>query len=172
MPASPVVSTWTVALPVEGGTVALPVEGWTVALPVESWTVALPVKGGTAAKSRLGASPELALALATDCLTAVTDCPVVSQVLVVTSDRAAAAEARERGARVVPERHPGAGLLSACADAMAEAAHRPGPFALLRRVAGHQHHPNRRVFCLQGTYHGQAIHIGHDHITQNQGNFI
>jgi len=69
------------------------------------WYVVLPVKGGADAKSRLGGHPvarrTLALAMAVDCLEAVTRTPGVAGTLVVTDDDAAARAARDLGARVV-----------------------------------------------------------------------
>ena len=77
------------------------------------WTLVLPVKGGALAKSRLGARPEVAAAIALDCLGAVLACRAVARVLVVTSDPAMRAAARPLGAHVVPEARPGAGLVPA-----------------------------------------------------------
>jgi 2-phospho-L-lactate guanylyltransferase len=100
--------------------------------PLPRWTVVLPLKGGTAAKSRLGASPALAAAIALDCLDAVLRCPETGRVVVVTPDAATAAAARRAGADVVPESRPGAGLLAALADGLAAAAGpAPGPVAVL-----------------------------------------
>jgi 2-phospho-L-lactate guanylyltransferase len=95
------------------------------------WTLVLPVKGGPAAKSRLGGPPQLAAAIVRDCLDAVTACPDVVRVLVVTSERQAAALARRMRADVVPERRPGAGLVEAVRDGIRAAADRPGPVAVL-----------------------------------------
>ncbi|HET9655759.1 MAG TPA: 2-phospho-L-lactate guanylyltransferase [Kineosporiaceae bacterium] len=95
------------------------------------WTLVLPVKGGPAAKSRLGAPPELAEALVRDTLDAVTACPDVVRVVVVTSDPAAVARAREASAEVVPERRPGMGLVEAVRDGIRAVADRPGPVAVL-----------------------------------------
>jgi 2-phospho-L-lactate/phosphoenolpyruvate guanylyltransferase len=80
---------------------------------VTAWTLVLPVKGGPLAKSRLGARPEVAAALALDCLDAVLACPAVGRVLVVTSDPSTRAAARALGALVVPETRRGAGLVPA-----------------------------------------------------------
>jgi 2-phospho-L-lactate guanylyltransferase len=80
---------------------------------VTRWTLVLPVKGGALAKSRLGARPEVAAAIALDCLDAVLVCSTVGRVLVVTSDPAMRAAARALGAHVVPETRPGAGLVPA-----------------------------------------------------------
>lgn len=71
------------------------------------WTVVVPVKGTTAAKSRLGGTGELALAIALDSVEAALG---ASRVIVVTSAGAAAAFG-ELGARVVED--AGAGLLAA-----------------------------------------------------------
>jgi len=81
-----------------------------------SWTVLLPVKVLARAKSRLAVLAgdrrrELALALASDTVAAVLDCPEVTRVVVVTSDREAASLLAGLGAIVVPEepadRQPG-----------------------------------------------------------------
>jgi len=92
------------------------------------WTLVLPVKGGAGAKSRLGAPPALATAIALDCLDAVLGCPDVARVVVVTADDAAAADARAAGADVVRESDPGAGLRAALRDGLAAA---EGPVAVL-----------------------------------------
>jgi 2-phospho-L-lactate guanylyltransferase len=96
-----------------------------------SWTVVLPIKGGRAAKSRLGGPPELAVAIVRDCLDAVTACPDVTRVIVVTSDPAMAGQARSATAEVVGERRPGAGLVEAVRDGVRAAGDRPGPVAVL-----------------------------------------
>ncbi|GAA2159568.1 2-phospho-L-lactate guanylyltransferase [Pedococcus bigeumensis] len=80
--------------------------------PVD-WHLVVPVKGGAAAKSRLHPPPgvgreDLALALATDCLTACCAGMPSGRVLVVTSDDRVRAVARALGAVVVAD--PGAGL--------------------------------------------------------------
>jgi 2-phospho-L-lactate guanylyltransferase len=89
---------------------------------VTAWTLILPVKGGPLAKSRLGGRPELATAIALDCLDAVLACPVVGRVLVVTSDPPIRAAARAVGAHVVPEAQPGAGLVPAIVSGVRVAA--------------------------------------------------
>ncbi|MEU3885743.1 2-phospho-L-lactate guanylyltransferase [Streptomyces sp. NPDC029041] len=74
------------------------------------WTVVLPVKPLHRAKSRLAFSRrELAWAFFKDTLVAVLDTAAVAQILVVTSDRNAAAEARSRGATPISD-HPSRGL--------------------------------------------------------------
>ncbi|MEE6260877.1 2-phospho-L-lactate guanylyltransferase [Plantactinospora sonchi] len=84
-------------------------------MPDPNWTVVVPVKRLTGAKSRLrgaltGVRHEtLALALATDTVHAVLDCPAVTEVLVVTGDSEAARVLGRLGARIVPE-PPAAGL--------------------------------------------------------------
>jgi 2-phospho-L-lactate guanylyltransferase len=93
--------------------------------------VVLPIKGGRAAKSRLGGPPELAVAIVRDCLDAVTACPDVTRVIVVTSDPAMAGQARSATAEVVGERRPGAGLVEAVRDGVRAAGDRPGPVAVL-----------------------------------------
>jgi len=90
------------------------------------WTVLVPVKDLGAAKSRLrGALPgvphsDLVLALVLDTLAAALACPAVAGVLVVSSDEAVAAAAREMGAKVVPDA-PDAGLNAALAHGAAVA---------------------------------------------------
>jgi len=78
-----------------------------------SWTVLLPVKVLARAKSRLAQLAgerrhELALALASDTVSAVIACPLVARVIVVTSDPVAAAELSLLGAHVIPDPLPGA----------------------------------------------------------------
>jgi 2-phospho-L-lactate/phosphoenolpyruvate guanylyltransferase len=82
-----------------------------------TWTVVIPVKVLARAKSRLAALAgpkrgELALALASDTVTAVLACPEVSHVLVVTDDAVAGRELSVLGASVVPD-EPGDGLNAA-----------------------------------------------------------
>ena len=82
------------------------------------WHLVVPVKGGAAAKSRLHPPPgvgreELALALATDCLTACCAGMPPARVLVVTSDERVAQLAHGLGAGVAAD--PGAGLNAAVA---------------------------------------------------------
>ena len=89
------------------------------------WSVVVPVKALTAAKSRLAPLPaelraELALALASDTVTAALDCPSVVAVVVVTDDERAAAAMRALGATVVPDT-PDAGLNPALAHGAAVA---------------------------------------------------
>ena len=78
----------------------------------------LPIKGGPLAKSRLGARPEVAAAIALDCLDTVLECPVVGRAVVVTADASMRAAARALGARVVAESRPGAGLVAAIGDGL------------------------------------------------------
>ena len=78
------------------------------------WTVLLPVKVLAQAKSRLAALAgerrlELALALASDTVSAVVACPEVARVLVVTSDPVAGPRLSSLGALIVPEARPVAG---------------------------------------------------------------
>jgi 2-phospho-L-lactate guanylyltransferase len=75
-----------------------------------NWTVLLPVKVLARAKSRLAvlAGPrrwELALAMASDTVAAVVDCPEVARVIVITSDPVAGEQLAALGAVVVPEVH-------------------------------------------------------------------
>ena len=96
-----------------------------------SWTVVMPVKVLAQAKSRLAIlagsrRPSLALAFASDTVSAVVSCPDVARVLVVTSDTLAARSLSELGAHVVPD-EPDAGLNSALSFGAGEAARRwPG----------------------------------------------
>ncbi len=85
----------------------------------------LPVKGGPRAKSRLGAAPAVAAAIALDCLDAVLACSVVGACVVVSADVAVQRAARLAGAGVVPESRPGSGLVAAIGDGLAAAARRP-----------------------------------------------
>lgn len=57
--------------------------------PTTEWFVVVPVKGTASAKSRLGAGPELALAIALDTVEAAIAAPSVRGVIVVTSASAA-----------------------------------------------------------------------------------
>ena len=72
------------------------------------WTVLLPVKVLAQAKSRLAQLAgerrhELALALASDTVSAVVACPEVARVIVVTSDPVAGPRLSSLGARIIPE---------------------------------------------------------------------
>jgi 2-phospho-L-lactate guanylyltransferase len=80
------------------------------------WTVVVPVKGTVAAKSRLGASRELAIAIALDTVAGAIS--AAGNVIVVTS-RAVASEFEALGARVVMD--PGGGLGGAVAAGIAAA---------------------------------------------------
>lgn len=87
------------------------------------WTVVIPVKGTSTAKSRLGATPKLALAIALDTVDAARS---VSNVIVVT--RATLAPQFEAlGARVVPDAE--GGLTAAIAQGITAAG--DGPVAVL-----------------------------------------
>jgi 2-phospho-L-lactate/phosphoenolpyruvate guanylyltransferase len=98
------------------------------------WTVLVPVKDLDRAKSRLrGALPgvphrDLVLALVLDTLAAALACPAVAAVLVISSDEAVAAAARDLGAKVLPDT-PDAGLNPALAHGAAAAG--GGPLAAL-----------------------------------------
>ncbi len=81
-----------------------------------SWTIVVPVQDGALGKTRLSSVPRvaracLARAFAADCLAAVADCPLVSRILVVTSDPRTAVVATNLGAQVLAD--PGGGLLAA-----------------------------------------------------------
>jgi 2-phospho-L-lactate/phosphoenolpyruvate guanylyltransferase len=92
---------------------------------VTPWTLVLPVKGGPRAKSRLGATPAVAAAIALDCLDAVLSCAAVGSCVVVSADVAIQRSARLAGATVVPESRPGSGLAAAIGDGLAAASRRP-----------------------------------------------
>lgn len=94
------------------------------------WVVVLPVKGGADAKSRLAHGPDLAAAMAADCLAAVLATNSVQRVLVVTSDATTASEASAAGAEVIdqPPSQPG---LGAAVRAGLHAAGDQGPVAVL-----------------------------------------
>jgi 2-phospho-L-lactate/phosphoenolpyruvate guanylyltransferase len=95
------------------------------------WTVVLPVKVLANAKSRLAVlagsrRADLALALASDTVSAVLACPEVARVLVVTSDATAGSRLAALGALLVPD-EPGDGLNAALRHGAAVAAARwPG----------------------------------------------
>ena len=77
------------------------------------WTVLLPVKVLAQAKSRLAVLAgdrrhELALALASDTVSAVAACPQVARVIVVTSDPLAGSRLSALGAQIIPEALRGA----------------------------------------------------------------
>jgi 2-phospho-L-lactate guanylyltransferase len=91
---------------------------------VTPWTLVLPVKGGPRAKSRLGAAPAVAAAIALDCLDAVLACPAVGACIVVSADVGVQRAARLAGAMVVGESRP-AGLVAAIGDGLAAAGRRP-----------------------------------------------
>lgn len=94
------------------------------------WVVVLPVKGGTDAKSRLRPGPDLAAAIAADCLDAVLSTPSARRVLVVTGDGATAAAAGGAGAEVVRQPASQPGLDAAVAAGLA-ATGEDGPVAVL-----------------------------------------
>jgi 2-phospho-L-lactate/phosphoenolpyruvate guanylyltransferase len=82
-----------------------------------TWTVVLPVKVLAHAKSRLAVlagsrRADLALALASDTVSAVVACPEVARVIVVTSDAKAGSRLAALGAMVVPD-EPDDGLNAA-----------------------------------------------------------
>lgn len=92
------------------------------------WTVVLPVKVLARAKSRLAtlAGPrraDLALALASDTVSAVVGCAEVARVLVVTSDAKAGSRLAALGALIVPD-EPAGGLNAALRHGAAVAATR------------------------------------------------
>ena len=93
-----------------------------------TWTVVLPVKVLARAKSRLALlagtrRADLALALASDTVSAVVACPDVTRVLVVTSDAKAGSRLAALGAIVVPD-EPDGGLNAALRHVAAVASDR------------------------------------------------
>jgi 2-phospho-L-lactate guanylyltransferase len=90
---------------------------------VPDWTVVVPVKGTASAKSRLGASPELALAIALDTVAAAIEAAVV---IVVTSS-AIRSDFEALGAQTVLDEN--AGLTAAIERGLAAAG--DGPVAVL-----------------------------------------
>jgi 2-phospho-L-lactate guanylyltransferase len=93
-----------------------------------TWTVVLPVKVLARAKSRLAVlagsrRADLALALASDTVSAVVACPDVARVLVVTSDAKAGSRLAALGAIVVPD-EPDGGLNAALRHGAAVASDR------------------------------------------------
>ena len=96
-----------------------------------TWTVVLPVKVLARAKSRLAVlagshRSDLALALASDTVSAVVACPEVARILVVTSDATAGRRLAALGAQVVPD-EPAGGLNAALRHGASVAADRwPG----------------------------------------------
>jgi 2-phospho-L-lactate guanylyltransferase len=97
---------------------------------VPDWTVVIPVKGTVSAKSRLGASPELALAIALDtvaaALAAVPE-PVEGLTVIVVTSATIASQFKVLGARVVRDAEHG--LTAAVAAGIAAAG--DGPVAVL-----------------------------------------
>ncbi|UYQ64628.1 2-phospho-L-lactate guanylyltransferase [Streptomyces peucetius] len=91
-----------------------------VPVPALLWSLVVPLKPLALAKSRLAGAadgrlrPRLALAFAQDTVAAALACSGVRDVVVVTDDRAAAAELAALGARIVPDA-PAAGLNAALA---------------------------------------------------------
>ena len=95
------------------------------------WHLVLPLKGGPRAKSRLRGGPELARAIAQDCLDAVLRCAAVGRVLVITADAETAHWAARAGAATVPESRPGAGLIAAVLDGIGAVPAGGGPIGVL-----------------------------------------
>jgi len=97
----------------------------------KAWSVLMPVKLLAEAKSRLAGlsgprRAELALALASDTVTAVLGSDAVARVVVITDDQAAAVALAALGALIVPD-EPRAGLNAALRHGAAYAAARwPG----------------------------------------------
>lgn len=93
-----------------------------------TWSVVLPVKRLAVAKSRLRGAldgvphEELALALARDTVAAALACPLVAEVVVVTSDPAATAALGALGARTVADPELGAPEVSGLNAAVAHGA--------------------------------------------------
>jgi 2-phospho-L-lactate guanylyltransferase len=96
---------------------------------VPDWTVVIPVKGTASAKSRLGASPELALAIALDTVAAALAAapePANGLSVVVVTSSALRARFEAFGARVILDENRG--LNAAVAQGIAVAS---GPVAVL-----------------------------------------
>ena len=77
--------------------------------PVRTWTAIVPAKRIDAAKTRLAPGPhrgDLALAFLDDALRAISACPQITRLIVVTDDDQLAEIARIRSAEVVPEPTP------------------------------------------------------------------
>jgi 2-phospho-L-lactate/phosphoenolpyruvate guanylyltransferase len=96
---------------------SLPVVACMTESALFTWTVVLPVKVLARAKSRLAVlagsrRADLALALASDTVSAVVACPEVARVIVVTSDAKAGSRLAALGAIVVPD-EPSDGLNAA-----------------------------------------------------------
>jgi 2-phospho-L-lactate/phosphoenolpyruvate guanylyltransferase len=86
----------------------LPVVTWMTESALFTWTVVLPVKVLARAKSRLAVlagsrRADLALALASDTVSAAVACPEVARVLVVTSDAMVGSRLAALGASVIPD---------------------------------------------------------------------
>ncbi|NUR86134.1 MAG: 2-phospho-L-lactate guanylyltransferase, partial [Nonomuraea sp.] len=99
------------------------------------WSVVIPVKTLVAAKTRLAAATgpyrtRLAVAVASDTVSAALSCPQVSRVIVVTSDPAAAGPLGALGAEVVTD--PDRGLNTALRTGAAHAVRHGGPIAALQ----------------------------------------
>lgn len=94
------------------------------------WTVVVPVKGTVSAKSRLGASPALALAIALDTVAAVSSTPepVEGRTVIVVTSPSIAPHFEALGARVLFDAN--AGLTAAVAQGIA-AVGGDGPVAVL-----------------------------------------
>ena len=79
----------------------------------ERWAIVVPVKRLAVAKTRIELDPDvrmqLALAMATDTISAAADCPTVEVVVAVCDDPEAIVALRQAGADVVPD-EPDAGL--------------------------------------------------------------
>ena len=96
---------------------------------MSNWTIVIPVKGTASAKSRLRASPELALAIALDTVAAARVVPelVEGPTVVVITSPSIAADFEALGARIVID--PEQGLTAAIAKGIAAAG--DGPVAVL-----------------------------------------
>ncbi len=99
------------------------------------WSVVIPVKTLVAAKTRLAAATgpyrtRLAVAVASDTVSAALSCPLVARVIVVTSDPAAAGPLAGLGAEVVHD--PDRGLNTALRTGAAHAVRHGGPIGALQ----------------------------------------
>lgn len=96
-----------------------------------AWTLVVPVKGGPGAKSRLGGSAALALAMSLDCVDAALGAQSVSRVVVVSADEHVREQAARLGAEVVVQGPRAPGLAAAVLLGIEHAASTPGPTAVL-----------------------------------------
>ncbi len=95
------------------------------------WTLVVPVKGGPGAKSRLGGSAALALAMSLDCVDATLGAHSVGRVVVVSADDHVREQVARLGAEVVVQGPRAPGLAAAVLLGIEHAETPPGPTAVL-----------------------------------------